>query len=359
MASAFFGHCHPGRRLAGQARSPAAVAPAAAVLATLRTTIVAANPDPSAYSSPRLRRSVLPPTLYPPTTTGAVSGARRLVSSHAPAPCAATAALARRRRSTAGVHGSPLDALFPARRPGCAAGTVGLRANVVARLKGAPRRDYATLGRIQPAARTAAGASPPPGRGSGGGGGGGLQSSGGKKSSVTGRVVSAGKSTGYFTIIVVGVGLFGLALYYTGVSAYDDWQAQKLFDEAFEILKENAQLQSLVGTPMKGFGERGHRGPRLTRHLIKDDAGREADLVMRFHVSGPTGTTGNVYLHKHRSEETGAWEFVLLEVDVPDPLSAHTGGRRRVVVIDNRPRVPVDRPPRRKGWFGMKAIYNP
>ncbi|KAJ3301012.1 hypothetical protein HDU76_005899, partial [Blyttiomyces sp. JEL0837] len=88
------------------------------------------------------------------------------------------------------------------------------------------------------------------------------------------------------------------------------------------------------------------------RQVIKDENGRDSDVVMRFHVSGPTGTHGSVYVHKKKMPDD-QWDYLLLEVDVPGPVP----GAKRVTLIDNRPRVRGERP-KRKGWFG-RAMFNP
>ncbi|KAJ1553150.1 hypothetical protein HK405_008799, partial [Cladochytrium tenue] len=76
----------------------------------------------------------------------------------------------------------------------------------------------------------------------------------------TGRIVQASKSAGYFSVILIGAGLFATALFFAGSSATEDWRAQRLFDEAL------AQVQASTEASFRAVASdapRLHPGPSV------------------------------------------------------------------------------------------------
>ncbi|KAI9326513.1 TIM21-domain-containing protein [Obelidium mucronatum] len=160
------------------------------------------------------------------------------------------------------------------------------------------------------------------------------------------KVVQSGKNTGYLGVILAGVGLGGLSLSYVVFDFIEDYQSQKLFDDAFDKVSHHAKVIDMVGTPMKGHGGLGPRGAptNAKRTIYKDDQGGDKQVIMYFVLEGPNGK-GTVYVNQIKNNE-GEYEYNVLSADVQ-----RHGMRspKRVFIIDNRMRRGNSGP--RKGWF--------
>ncbi|KAJ3064402.1 hypothetical protein HDU98_012179 [Podochytrium sp. JEL0797] len=162
------------------------------------------------------------------------------------------------------------------------------------------------------------------------------------------KVAQSTKNTGYLGVILAGVGAGGLALSYVVFDFIEDYQANKLFDDAFEKVSHHPQVVDIVGSPMKGHGGIGPRGAptNVRRTIYKDDAGGDKQVIMYFMLEGPNGK-GSAYVNQMKNPD-GDYEYQVLSADV-QRHGQRVGTAKRIFIIDNRMKRQSRGP--RKGWF--------
>ena len=126
--------------------------------------------------------------------------------------------------------------------------------------------------------------------------------------------VTAPEAAGYSIFIAAGLGMAGYAAYSVGSELLITPKHQRVFDEALEIVRKDRNVQSRLGSPLKGFGaDSRNRSARqqIPHKLYKDEAGLE-HVYVEFQVSGPGGQA-RVSADKRNDSD----DFSFLYVDLP------------------------------------------
>lgn len=158
----------------------------------------------------------------------------------------------------------------------------------------------------------------------------------------------------YSLIVVGGLGLTGLVVYYFVSDILLPTSDVQVFNRAFHIIQKDEETQKrLGGSKIKAYGEKTDNKWARNRPIASrrgfDFAGREY-LLMQFHVAGDL-EEGLVRLEMAKSDEpnrAGAaqFDFRYLVLEVP--------GYQRHYLIDNTPKTPKRNFSTNKGFLGVK-----
>ncbi|CAG8514631.1 18632_t:CDS:2 [Acaulospora morrowiae] len=132
--------------------------------------------------------------------------------------------------------------------------------------------------------------------------------------SVGQKVVSTVKVTTNFSIIIIGIGLFGVILYIILTELFGSSGITKTFNESLEKIRSNPECQKILGTPMKGYGHsrRRYRTARF-QDVINSDG--TPHRIMQFSVEGSI-SNGKALLDMVK-DDRGNWFINYLIVNVP------------------------------------------
>ncbi|CAG8692892.1 9040_t:CDS:2, partial [Dentiscutata heterogama] len=128
----------------------------------------------------------------------------------------------------------------------------------------------------------------------------------------------AAKATTNISVIVIGISVFGVLLYYVMSELFGPKSSTKVFNESLEKIRTNPECQKVLGTPIKGHGmpipNSRLRHPRARlRDVINTDG--TPHQIMQFYVEGPL-THGNALLDMIKDDQ-GNWVIKYLVVVVP------------------------------------------
>ncbi|CAG8736776.1 3212_t:CDS:2 [Cetraspora pellucida] len=131
------------------------------------------------------------------------------------------------------------------------------------------------------------------------------------------KVAKAAKTTTNISVIVIGVGVLGIILYYIVSELFGPKSSTKVFNESLEKIRNNQECQKFLGTPIKGHGipvpNSRLRNPRARlRDVINTDG--TPHRIMQFYVEGPL-TNGNALLDMIKDNQ-GNWVIKYLVVTV-------------------------------------------
>ncbi|KAK9694905.1 mitochondrial import inner membrane translocase subunit tim21 [Basidiobolus ranarum] len=132
------------------------------------------------------------------------------------------------------------------------------------------------------------------------------------------KVVAAGKTTTNLGIIALGVGILGTIVYYLSSELFGSESSTHVFGDALDKIRVNDELQAVLGSPIKGYGEPSSSQRRRNRRIasqVVDDAAGTTHMLMRFFVEGPDNT-GEAHVDMTKTGK-GKWEYRYLYVDVP------------------------------------------
>jgi len=135
------------------------------------------------------------------------------------------------------------------------------------------------------------------------------------------------KDAGYSVIIIIGFGLLVGAFYSLFRNIFSSHGTTVLFNKAVADCLAHGRVTSILGKPIKAFGEetrRGHRGHIPAYHYIDPQSGRKGVLI-RFYLQG-VRRRGSVQLDA-REDSKGKMQTRFLIVQI---------GYNTVVVVDNR-----------------------
>ncbi|KAG0319038.1 mitochondrial import inner membrane translocase subunit tim21 [Dissophora globulifera] len=137
------------------------------------------------------------------------------------------------------------------------------------------------------------------------------------------KVVTATKTTTNYAVIATGAVLVAAIGYAIVSELFGSNSDTRIFGDALEKVRNNDQLQEIIGTPMMGHGEasssKRRRNRRIHSQVVLDAEGKE-HLLMRFYVEGPDNE-GIAHLEMVK-DQRNKWEYKYLFVDIP-------GGVRR------------------------------
>lgn len=156
----------------------------------------------------------------------------------------------------------------------------------------------------------------------------------------------------YTAVVLGGVGLFGLVVYYFVSEVLLPTSDVQLFNKTFSIIKKDPQCQKLLGTKMKAHGEASGNKWSRSRPVASrrgfDNNGRE-HLWMQFHVEGDLIQDAEngalVRLEMVRDPHgSNAFEYRYLVLEVPH--------QPRLYLIDNTPTPAIKN--KNTGFLGVK-----
>ncbi|KAI8369096.1 mitochondrial import inner membrane translocase subunit Tim21, partial [Choanephora cucurbitarum] len=130
--------------------------------------------------------------------------------------------------------------------------------------------------------------------------------------------VAASKTTFNLGIILTGVGLTSVIVYYIGSELFSSQSPTSIFNEVVDRIRIHDELVALLGEPIKGHGEPSRNSRRRNRRIasqVVEDQNNEPHLLMRFYVEGPL-SQGTVSLEMIKDEKK-KWQYKKLYVDVP------------------------------------------
>jgi len=125
------------------------------------------------------------------------------------------------------------------------------------------------------------------------------------------KAVAAGKATSYVGIVLLGVGLLGGLLYFLLSELFSTSSPGAIYDKSANLAKNHPDVQELLGTPLKAYGEGRRREHPAYQYLEQDG---KLFLLMKFYITGPKGT-GTVSANL-REVSKGRFEYVALVVEV-------------------------------------------
>lgn len=159
----------------------------------------------------------------------------------------------------------------------------------------------------------------------------------------------------YSVVVLSGVGLLGLVIYYFVSELLLPTSDVQLFNKTFSIIKKDPECQRLIGTKMQAHGETNESGTNnkwaRTRPLASkrgmDRYGRE-HVWLQFHIEGELlepGTDALVRMEMIRDPHgSNAFEYRYLVLELPN--------HPRVYLIDSTPNPAVKA--KSSGFLGVK-----
>jgi mitochondrial import inner membrane translocase subunit TIM21 len=154
------------------------------------------------------------------------------------------------------------------------------------------------------------------------------------KISIAQRLSLAASFSFYSVLVLGGIGLSGLVVYYFVSDILLPTSDVQVFNRAFSIIQKDPQAQKLLGSSkLSAYGESSDNKWARSRPIASrrgvDQTGRE-HLIMQFHVKGEI--EGLVRLEMIKSDEKnhagiGKFDFRYLLLEVP--------GSKRYYLIDN------------------------
>ncbi|KAI9485142.1 TIM21-domain-containing protein [Zychaea mexicana] len=154
-----------------------------------------------------------------------------------------------------------------------------------------------------------------------------------KELSTPQKVVAASKVTVDLGVILTGLALTSVLLYFVGSELFGSDSTTAIFSDAVDRIRVHPELSELLGAPIKGHGEPSRNRMKRNRrihHQIVNDAQGNPHLFMRFYVEGPNGE-GTAMLEMIKDDK-GSWQYKQLFCDVP----GQGYPSRRYFVEDNR-----------------------
>uniref|UniRef100_A0A060T7W4 Mitochondrial import inner membrane translocase subunit Tim21 n=1 Tax=Blastobotrys adeninivorans TaxID=409370 RepID=A0A060T7W4_BLAAD len=168
------------------------------------------------------------------------------------------------------------------------------------------------------------------------------------------RIKHATSFSFYSAIVLAGVGMSGLVIYYFISDILLPTSDVQVFNRAFHLVKEDEEcLRRLGGNKLSAYGEQSGNKWARNRPIASrrgfDGAGRE-HLLMQFHVKGDLAE-GLVRLEMVKSDKKGhggigQFDFRYLALEVP--------GYNRYYLIDNSPKLPKRQWTNNTGFLGVK-----
>lgn len=154
---------------------------------------------------------------------------------------------------------------------------------------------------------------------------------GSPQTSATQKVKEAGRDFTYLIVVLIGLGVTGGLLYVLFQELFSSSSPNKVYGNAFNLVKSHPEVIGAFGEPIKCYGETTRRGRRQhVSHLeyVKDGL---KHMRLKFYIEGSEpGIKGTVHSESKENPETGKYEFRYIFVEVD------TYPRRTIIVEDNR-----------------------
>ncbi|PKC72080.1 TIM21-domain-containing protein [Rhizophagus irregularis] len=133
------------------------------------------------------------------------------------------------------------------------------------------------------------------------------------------KVVGAAKVSANISIIVLGIGVFGVIIYFVLKELFSPSGSTKVFNEALEKIRSNPECQKILGTPIKGHGgssSSGRRRHRLVRFQEVINTDGTQHKLMRIYLEGSL-IRGTALLDMTKNNK-GIWVTKYLVVSIPE-----------------------------------------
>ncbi|XP_065345740.1 mitochondrial import inner membrane translocase subunit Tim21 [Cloeon dipterum] len=143
------------------------------------------------------------------------------------------------------------------------------------------------------------------------------------------KVKETTKTVGYSGIVLAGLGVTSIILYYVFRELFSSDSPNSVYTAALDRCLRDPKVADLLGEPIKGFGEETRRGRRThVSHLLYEKDGANY-LRMKFYLKG-SRNQATVNLEMVENKQTGHFEYRYLFVQTEDMA------RRVVILEDNR-----------------------
>ncbi|RHZ90294.1 hypothetical protein Glove_1g27 [Diversispora epigaea] len=133
------------------------------------------------------------------------------------------------------------------------------------------------------------------------------------------KVIGAAKVTSNFSIIVIGIGIFGIVSYFVITELFGPSSSTKVFSESLDKIRNNDECQKVLGLPMTGQGIP-HQGSRLRARRVYFQDVKNVDgtdhRLLQFHVQGSI-SHGKALLDMVK-DDNGKWCIKYLIVTIPN-----------------------------------------
>ncbi|KAH1027931.1 mitochondrial import inner membrane translocase subunit Tim21 [Dendroctonus ponderosae] len=143
------------------------------------------------------------------------------------------------------------------------------------------------------------------------------------------KVKETTKTTSYFAIILVGLGITGGLVYTVFNELFSGKSPNNIYSKAATRCIEFPQVSDKLGYPISAFGEETRRGRRqhVSHGFYLDKEGHK-HIRMKFHLKG-TAHSGTAHLDMVETD-SGNYEYRFLFVEVDDMF------KTVIVIEDNR-----------------------
>ncbi|OWA50988.1 putative Mitochondrial import inner membrane translocase subunit Tim21 [Hypsibius exemplaris] len=126
------------------------------------------------------------------------------------------------------------------------------------------------------------------------------------------KVKQAGKDVFWTGIVLAGVAVTGVMGYAIFHELFSSKSPSGVYADAFKMCKKDIRVKSILGEPMKAYGDLGSRGRRRHVQSAEFSDGGAHIVQLKFHLSGPH-SSGAVYVEKDVS--AGTYRNLIFETD--------------------------------------------
>ncbi|KAL3860471.1 hypothetical protein ACJMK2_010594 [Sinanodonta woodiana] len=142
------------------------------------------------------------------------------------------------------------------------------------------------------------------------------------------KVKEATKDASYLVVIVVGIGILGVMMYYIFLELFSSQSPSGVYGNALKLCQQDERLKFKLGEPIKGYGETTSRGRRrYVSHTEYTTPDGVRHMMMQFYVEGPK-RKGTAHLDVYKNEQ-GKYEYRFLFIDLD---ATHES----IVIMDRR-----------------------
>ncbi|CAI2185868.1 14545_t:CDS:2 [Funneliformis geosporum] len=133
------------------------------------------------------------------------------------------------------------------------------------------------------------------------------------------KVAGAAKVTTNISVIAIGIGIFGVVIYFIIKELFSSSGSSRVFNETLEKIRSNSECQKILGMPIKGHGapsSRRRRRNRLIRFQEVINTDGTPHKFMQIYLYGPI--THGIALLDMIKNDKGIWVIKYLVVTIPE-----------------------------------------
>ncbi|XP_022369529.1 mitochondrial import inner membrane translocase subunit Tim21 [Enhydra lutris kenyoni] len=144
------------------------------------------------------------------------------------------------------------------------------------------------------------------------------------------KVKEAGRDFTYLMVVLFGISITGGLFYAVFKELFSPWSPNKVYGKALEKCRSHPEVISVLGEPVKGYGEVTRRGRRQHVSFIEYVKDGLKHMRVKFYIQGSEpGKQGTVHLEVKENPESGEYEFRYIFVEL-EPFP------RTIIIEDNR-----------------------